>query len=143
MKQHSWLGGFDWDKLVTQSLAAPYRPDTSFDRTDVKGENMRKAVHEHINSKPIAITDQHHFHRSVQYIGLITAKSLTMSPVDKNNLRCSVSVTLTLLISSGMQLRVPPKILQYGRVRTPPDESYSIDEQLAGSLFNRPGDYRE
>ena len=63
MKQHSWLGGFDWDKLISQSLPAPYKPDISFDRTDVKGENMRKAVYDHINSKSIAPTDQHHFQR--------------------------------------------------------------------------------
>ena len=63
MKQHSWLGGFDWEKLIAQSLPAPYKPDVSFDRTDVKGENMRKAVYDHINSKTISPTDQYHFQR--------------------------------------------------------------------------------
>lgn len=73
MKQHSWLGGFDWEKLMAQSLPAPYKPDISFDRTDVKGENMRKAVCDHINSKPISSTDQYHFQRYEEIILLLVS----------------------------------------------------------------------
>lgn len=69
---HKWLRGSNWESISNQTFPAPFKPDTSFDRCDVKNDELRENIHLHFQQKSIrpeddAVFEEYRF-RNQMYI---------------------------------------------------------------------------
>ena len=58
---HPWLRGYPWDELEQLKVEPEYIPDTKYIRSDLKSDEVKKAISDHLKSKELPTKQSHHF----------------------------------------------------------------------------------